>query len=39
MNSLERATAIVANVIVAASVVYWILQIVGVVKMLELAYG
>lgn len=35
----ERIALIVSGAIVVASVCYWIIQVVGVIEMLRLAYG
>jgi hypothetical protein len=39
MSTQEKVAVIVSAAIVLAAIVYWIVQIVGVLEILELAYG
>ena len=39
MSTQEKVALSVSAVIVVATVIYWITQIVGAIEMLELAYG
>ena len=39
LSTREKIAAGVSGVILIATVIYWITQIIGVMEMLELAYG
>jgi hypothetical protein len=39
MSTREKIAIAVSSAIVLAAIVYWIVQIVGVIELLELAYG
>lgn len=39
MSTQEKISLIVSGAIVLGAIVYWIVQIVGVLEVLEMAYG
>jgi hypothetical protein len=39
ISTREKIAAVVSGVIILGALIYWIVQIIGVVELLEMAYG